>query len=138
MSASDYEAQDENEYAADADSELSSEGEGIEDNESIGNDVEDLQPAELIPLPDSVNIEEIESEDTELILFQIPRHEKLKAALKGSKFVLPQDEKDINAKLGTLQGQYVFRDRGKEITKNLRAVFVALDKEGLPTLQLGT
>lgn len=102
-------------------------------------------PVELDAVESHMSSQDLESEDVELWLVQVPRHDTLLSSLKGSRIKIPKSENKssakgqaFNKKLGVFKGSYMFRDRGLEGQKNLRAVFVDKDEEGKPSLNVGT
>lgn len=109
-----------------------------EDDTTTMEEDEEVQPAKLKTLSNAVTEAELQSNDTELILFRVPRHGRLKSSLKGSKLNIPVTDNAIDKKAGIYQGGYVFRDRGTKTCKHMRPVFVTKDSRGDPRLHVGT
>lgn len=109
-----------------------------EDGMESMEDDEEVERAKLQILPNAVTEAELQSDDTELILFRMPRHERLKGSLKGSELNIPVADNVIDKKAGIYQGRYVFRDRGTKTCKHMRPVFVTRNSRGDPRLHVGT
>ncbi|KAI0564775.1 hypothetical protein FGB62_23g23 [Gracilaria domingensis] len=97
---------------------------------------DELQAAEMEALR-NVTEGDVEGGDTELILFRIPRHTRLRGALKDSKFHISVADNVIGKKLAVYQGSYVLRDRGIGRCEQVRPIFVTESETGKPYLQMG-
>ncbi|CAN8068151.1 unnamed protein product [Agarophyton chilense] len=97
---------------------------------------DELQPAQMEALQ-NLSAEELEGGDTELILFRVPRHTRLRGALKGSKFNISVTGNIIDKKMAVYQGSYVVRDCGTKRCKQVRPMFILEGRNGTSHLQMG-